>query len=321
MNIRFLSYASLFLVAAASAQTGSFVGPVTGYVFDGQTQALRPVLGVPGAATLGAPIGAAYSFTAAYVSPRQDSFFGVASNGSTHWFAIASGAFQETAINGLIASPERVVFSPTGTAAALSANGQVEFVTGLPASPTLAASIVLSGGDSGRGRRTAAALAISDDGSYLLVSLGGAIQLAGPSGLLHAVAQTGADAVMAFSPGSHNAAIAARGTGAILISDVPGAATQQPLANDGLAFNATTGIGFSADGSRVFVASASEQAVVTLDLAGNRSDLPCDCAPSELTPMGSAFRLNELTANPLWLLDAGAAGPRVVFVPALRAAQ
>jgi hypothetical protein len=151
--------------------------------------------------------------------------------------------------------------------------------------------------------------------------LNSGIQLASQNGVVRPVIQTGADAVMAFAPGGHDAAIAARGTGAILIKDVPGAAAQQPLAGDGPSFNAPVGIAFSGDGSHVFVASASQKSAMVFDLSGNRSDMTCSCSPAELTPMGSSFRLNELTADPLWLVDAGTSGPRVVFVPALRASQ
>jgi hypothetical protein len=305
----------------AGAQTGTFTGPVAGYVFDGGAHALRPVLGIPGAATVGAPIDAGYSFTAAYVAPRQDSFFGVAADGSTHWFAIAAGAVTESAIAGVMQSPERVVFSPSGTAAALYANGQAQIVTGLRGSPAAAGSISLSSTDARHGRRVAPALAVSDDGGYLLVALNGSIQLASQNGVVRPVIQTGADAVMAFAPGGHDAALAARGNGAILIRDVPGAATQQPLAADGPSFTTPVGIAFSADGSHVFVASASQKSAMAFDLSGNRADMACSCSPAELTPMGSSFRLNELTADPLWLVDAGASGPRVVFVPALRASQ
>jgi hypothetical protein len=135
------------------------------------------------------------------------------------------------------------------------------------------------------------------------------------------VIQTGSEAVVAFASGSHDAAIAAPGKGAILIRDVPGTAAETPLASDGPAFASPTGIGFSADGSHVFFASASARAVSAFDLSGNRTDMQCSCSPAELTPMGGSFRLTELASDPLWLLDAGATGPRVVFVPALKAAQ
>jgi hypothetical protein len=316
-------YLLLFAAFAglAGAQSGTFNGPVAGYVFDSGTHSLRPVLGIPGAATIGTPIDVGYSLTAAYVAPQQDSFFGIASDGSTHWFAIAAGAVTEKSIPGAMQTPERVVFSPSGTAAALYSNGQAQIITGLRGSPVVGGNLSLGSTDPRRGRRGAPAMAVSDDGSYLLAALSSGIQLAGQNGVVRPVIQTGADAVMAFAPGGHDAAIAARGTGAVLIKDVPGAATQQPLAGDGPSFNAPVGIAFSGDGSHVFVASASQKSAMAFDLSGNRSDMTCSCSPAELTPMGSSFRLNELTTDPLWLVDAGTSGPRVVFVPALQASK
>ncbi len=317
----FAVQAILTFASIASAQTGVLSGPVAGYVFDNGAQALRPVLGIMGASTLGAAIDAGYSFKAAYVAPRQDSFFGVATDGSTHWFTITAGAVSEKAIDGLIGSPERIVFSPSGTAAALYANGQAQIVSGLPGSPALAGTMALTETEPRRGRRTAPVMAVSDDGAYVLAALNGSIQLASQNGVVRSVVRTGPDAVIAFAPAGHDAAVAARGTGAMLIRDVPGAGAQQMLAGDGTLFNAPAGIAFSADGKKVFVASASQQAVAAFDLAGNRSDLSCACSPAELTPMGASLRLTELSSGPLWLVDAGPMGPRVVFVPAMTAAQ
>jgi hypothetical protein len=56
---------------------------------------------------------------------------------------------------------------------------------------------------------------------------------------------------------------------------------------------------------------------VAFDLAASsRSMIACDCTPTTLVPMGSLFRLSEFGPTPLWLFDAGAAAPRIVFVPA-----
>jgi hypothetical protein len=310
----------LLAAGAAAAQTGAFSGPVAGYVFDAAAQSLRPVLGIPGASTLGPAIDAGYSFSAAYVAPRQDSFIGIATDGSTHFFGIASGAISEKSVAGLAASPARVVFSPSGTAAALYVNGQAQILTGLPASPALSGSMTLTQPEPRPGRHLAPALALSDDGAYLLAARGGSIQLAGGNGVVRPVMQTGADAVFAFAPGGYDAAVAARGSGLLLIHDVPNGAAQQVLASDDASLTASVGIAFSGDGTRVFLASVS-QSVSAFDLSGNRSSFSCACAPAELTPMGAAFRLTELSAGPLWLLDAGAVSPRLVFVPALRAAQ
>jgi hypothetical protein len=56
---------------------------------------------------------------------------------------------------------------------------------------------------------------------------------------------------------------------------------------------------------------------VAFDLAASsRSMIACDCTPTTLVPMGSLFRLSEFGSAPMWLFDAGAASPRIVFVPA-----
>jgi hypothetical protein len=313
-------YLSILLALAgfAQAQQGSVAGPVAGFVFDRGAQALRPLPGIAGASTVGGAISSGYQLSAAYVAPRLDSVFGVAADGSTHYFTLSSATLTEVSIEGLLAQPERVAFSPSGTAAVLYSSGEAQMVTGLPGSPSLAGSLSLR-----QAARTIhpTSLAISDDGAYLLFAVGGAIQLASQSGGVRAVMSAGAGASVAFAPGGHNAAIAARGTGVMTISDVPGSAVQQTLAADDGSFEIVAGLGFSQDGTRVFVATAAAQPVIVLDLSGNRTGVACACSPTELTPMGNLFRLTELGAGPLWLADAGSSGPRTVFVPALVAAQ
>lgn len=319
-NMRIIGFMLLCAVSAL-AQSGSFSAPVTGYVLDRTSSSLRPVLGIPGAATVGAPLDLGYSFGAAYVAPQSDSFAGVAVDGSTHWFVKSSAGFVEKTIAGIMNAPGRVVFSPTGATAALYGSEQTQIVTGLPGAPVIAATIQLTTPSQAGQRHTAPVLAVTDDGQYLLAAANGSVQLAGANGTVRPVMQVGAVAAVAWAPGSHDALIAARGTGAVLIHDVPGSAIQQPLASGGQAFDTVSGAAFSADGSHVFIASASAKSVSVFDLSGNRNDLACSCAPSQLTGMGQSFRLTELTTDPLWLLDTGAAGPRVVFVPALQAAQ
>jgi hypothetical protein len=313
-------YTLILLAAAAFAQSqqGSVAGPVAGFVFDSGAQTLRPVRGIVGASTIGGPMTAGYQLTAAYVAPRQDSVFGVAADGSTHYFTLNSATLTEAAIDGLIAMPERVAFSPSGTAAVLYSNGQAQLVKGLPGAPTLAGTLQMR---QAAGQIHPDSLAVSDDGVYLLFSTGGSIQLASQSGGIRGVMTAGAGASVAFAPGGYDAAVAARGTGAVLITNVPGSAAQQTLAAGDASFQVIAGLGFSADGKRLFIASAAANSVVTLDLAGNRTDIPCTCTPTELTPMGNAFRLNEMSSGPLWLADNGSSAPRVVFVPAITAAN
>jgi hypothetical protein len=77
------------------------------------------------------------------------------------------------------------------------------------------------------------------------------------------------------------------------------------------------GVAFSQDSRKLYVASAAARGVVAFDLSANsRSSIACDCTPGTLAPMGNLYRLNDLGPAALWLLDTGAAGPRIVFVPA-----
>ena len=55
---------------------------------------------------------------------------------------------------------------------------------------------------------------------------------------------------------------------------------------------------------------------MTVDVAsGAGTSLTCDCMPTRLIPMGSLLRLNELSTEPLWLLDT-TSGRGLIFVPA-----
>lgn len=306
-------------LAAASvcAQQSRVAGPASGFVFDGAAHVLRPIRGIPGASLIGDPVDFGFDLTAAYVSPRQDSAVVAAADGSLHLFRLNSGTMAERSWNGLSA-PERVVFSPSGTAAALYAAGRVQIVTGLPDAPAPVGTVDLGGGaPSGAG-----SLALSDDGAFVLLAAGGSIRLLGTSGVNRGLMDAGAGALVAFAPGGYDAAVAdSTGAGLVLFRDLAGAAERRLLAapDDGIASPA--GLAFSADGSKLFLASSAARSVAAFDLAaGTRGAIACDCSPAALVPMSNLYRLNELGPAPLWLLDAGAAEPRIVFVPAMKAA-
>src|SRR5581483_4409199 len=142
-------------------------------VFDGTARALRPILGLPGASLLGNPVGFGFDATAAFIAPRQDAAFAVSSDGSFHLFRLDAGNVTEQSFNGIGSTPDRVVFSPSGTAAALYAGGSIAVVKGLPASPVIAGGVDLSPGTN------LDSLAVSDDGAVLLVSAGNAVRLYG----------------------------------------------------------------------------------------------------------------------------------------------
>jgi hypothetical protein len=296
-------------ICSLYGQAGKLGAPSTGFVFDQSTHALRQIQGIPGAALVGTPVDFGLSVTAAWVAPRLDSAFVLAADGQTHLFRLSSDAPAERAVDSL-GAPSNVVFSPSGTAAALYSPGSVQVIKGLPDSPAAAPAIRLRANPRSR-RQLPETLAISDDGAYILYSSGGPIELIAVAGNTRQVMESGDGAVAAFAPAGHDAAIV-NSAKLILYQDIAGAATERSFA--GIA--APSALAFSPDSQKLLVASATGHAVTAVLVAtGDASSLTCDCAPSALVPMGAVFRLNELGSGPLWLLDPSS-DRGLVFVPA-----
>jgi len=330
MTTRLFRMFGLALAAGSmlTAQQGSLSGPVAGFIYDSSGRALRPIQGVPGASLIGDPINLGLDLTAAYVSPRQDSAFVVSADGALHFFRLNSAGPVEASLSGISFVPQRVVFSPSGTAAALFTPGKAQVFQGLPSAPALAGSITLPGSAglqsspaaTSRSRQrnpSAADFALSDDGVYLLGVSGGSVRLLSVNGQNRSLVPAGAGSLVAFAPGGHDAAVLDPAAGLLLIRDAAGAASVQTMAQPDESLASAAGIGFSQDGAKLYVASSAARGVVIFNLsASSRSTASCSCTPSTLVPMGSLFRLNEFSSGPLWLLDTGTAGPRIIFVPA-----
>jgi DNA-binding beta-propeller fold protein YncE len=297
-------------LAASSlyGQPGKIARPSMGFVFDQSAHALRRIEGIPGASLVGAPVEFGFAVSAAYVAPRQDSVFVLAGDGPARLFRLTADTPLELAVDSL-GRPLGVVYSPSGSAAALYWAGSVRVIKGLPDAPIVAATVSLRANQRSR-RPLPFTLAVSDDGAYLLYSASGPMELIGVAGNSRQATDASSGALAAFAPGGHDAAVVHTDK-LTLFQDIAGSATERSF--PGIA--APAALAFSPDGQKLFVASATGRAVTTIQVAtGERSALACDCAPSTLIPMGSLFRLNELGAEPLWLLDT-ASDRGLVFVP------
>jgi len=307
----------VFLPAMAiHGQQGRVSGPVAGYVFDGT--ALRPIAGVPGGATLGGALSLGLAASAAVVSPQLDSAIVTAKDGPVHLFRLSGNSATEVAWNGAPSWPGRVVYSPSGTAAAIYASRRVQVVSGLPNSPVLAFGAELSPMPEMLTRQTIPAapqaMAVSDDAAYLLVASEGRLRLLGASGSSSVVFEGGRGISVAFAPGSHTAAVlSGAGPWLDVFPDVSAAPTKR-IAAPGLAEPA--GLAFSADGKLILAATRAGKSVTNFDLAGDVTALDCACTPTGVTRMGNLFRLTDAGSGPVWLVDTGANPARIVFVPA-----
>src|SRR5947209_2943880 len=202
--------AGLLVAGFAQAQQGQIDGPISGYVFDKPARALKPVLGIPGASVLGNPVQFNFPIAAAYVAPHQDAAIVLGADRVVHVFKLNAGAASEVAVNGISLTPDSVAFSPSGTAAALNAGGRVQLVTGLPDSPAPAGTVDARGSQEGalsvrpHPHRSMAAevMAVSDDGTILLVASDGLVRSLPSSGGGSTVLESAGAALVAFAPGS-----------------------------------------------------------------------------------------------------------------------
>jgi hypothetical protein len=295
---------------AKSVQT-----PVLGFVFDSQAHQIRPLLGVPGAAVLGAPLDAGIEIAGAALSPRQD--YALVLSGENPGVQLLEfqpeGLSRRTIASAV--TPERMYLSPSGSAAALyrASTGTVQVIAGLPDSPVLAREVGVTASG-----QTPTAIALSDDGRVLIAGIDDnqAVLVIGADGSTASIPLGYRVQALAFRPHTQDAAAAA-GDVVFLLPDVT--RIPQPIrvagAEEGI--SGPTAVAFSNDGQRLFAANAGTGTVTASDLtAGNTAALACDCTLAGLGRLRGAavFRLTEMP-DPLLLFDGTANQPRILFVP------
>ncbi|MCC7175512.1 MAG: hypothetical protein IT159_09980 [Bryobacterales bacterium] len=318
--VRIMSCAALISAAAlgAAAQDAAPVsGPVVGFVFD-RAAGIRPVLGVPGAATLGRPVLSRMGFETVVFPPAEDYALALTVRGRRAVLLRelnASGGLTELP---LAWGAARLAISPGGGAAAFfyPETNAVAVLGGLPDAPSVSWSIELPQPDGGAG-----ALAVNDAGDAVLFAASGGetpvwllTSDAGPRVLTSVTSRPS----LAFLPGSPDALVADGGTGLVtLVRDPKGEAVLAPIGGPAEGVTRPVGVAAAPDKRSVLVANAEPAGILSLSLEGGEPQtLSCDCVVSglERLPGGAAFRVTGAESDLLWLLDAGGP-PRLVFVP------
>ena len=144
-------------------------GPVIGLV-DDETAGIRPILGIPGAATLGPALLARTGLASVALAPDHDYVLAILTEGRQVVIVSNLSTAPNAAVLDVPADPSRIVFSPSGDAAALfyADTARVAAITGLPGSPAISWTLDLAGMQGGL-----TALAISDGGGAVLVAASG----------------------------------------------------------------------------------------------------------------------------------------------------
>jgi len=306
--------------AAPGALLSRQVGrPLLGLAPDAPAGALRLIWGIPGSAVIGDSIFTVAPLALPAISPQQDFVLALdTGSGDVVLVRNLAGTAAIRRVPEALSVPDQIVLSSRGRTAAVysSDRRRLQFLTGLPAAPTVDWEIDLPG------RPTPSALAVSDDGRTAVLGFAG-----GGIGWVTVLAE--ATERFSFAAGQPSAAaFLHRRPDAVLtdrlykrvylIEDAAGAARVRTLADERDGISDPIAVAISGDDSRVFVANAATGTIAIIDLRGGPpTAIPCGCVPAGLHRLrgNEVFRLTDPVPGPLWVLDAGAAAPRIVSVP------
>jgi len=293
------------LTVVACAQV---TGPIMGYLPDGGT--LRTMSGIPPAGSVGTAITPRGAFSRIEVSPDQTQALGIAADtGALMLYTIGSGA--SVAVQGVASAPDRIVFSPSGTAAGLWNSSTRHFqllnsVSATPAIHDIDFSFTLSDPTS---------VAVSDDGQWMAAAWPFSLYAVGPSGYVILLPVSGAAEAVCFFHGRNDVA-AITANQVILVTDIAGAVAPNviwskpddpPPADPATTPPVQVAVGLATSFDNRYLSVAGNLgALSTFDLAAGTSvGLNCVCSPASLYGMGgSLFRLTRLVDGVVKVFDA-----------------
>ena len=320
--------------------------PVLGFVTDG-AGGLRPLIGIAGSASVGAPLNLGFEIVGAAIPPDHDYILAMTRDGNWprllhvrgNTIAVQSNVSffnnleaQQDECIGLdslerkhsgctrrapasVPRIDRIALSPTGSAAAFfsQTQGRIYAYGNLAQSPVLLSTFEL-------GRSSSVKLAISDDGRTVIVGISdgdpSAVFLVTPQQAPRLIASLSHLAAIQFLRHSGDAIIADDVENRIYeLSD--GQVYSIAASEDGIA--APVGVAVSNNNRKVFVGNSQSSSVTTIGLDGTGiTSTPCQCALTafESTSADSVFRLTDFSGGPVLLFDGKAATPRMLFVRA-----
>lgn len=327
------AFALSLLATVSWGQSGNLSGPLLGLAFDPTAQLLRPLWGIPGAATQGQPLDLGAKVTTAAVSSEPGvALAGLADADRLVLVRLAAGELTLTGVDGTYSNPRRVVYSPNGRmATALYEDPPVIQVIDFSADPVAISRTI----DTTPIGATVVSLAVSDAGTVAV----GTVPAEGDADSRPTVLFWANDSAnpLAFDNWIYPAALAFSAQGRLVVADreartisiirdPEGVKERTVLASADQGIREPLGLRFASNDRRLLVANGGDHSIIVIDLdreAPAATVLECACAPTMVEPLNGplVFRLSNASDGPLWMLEIDPAEPRVLFVPPARSAQ
>jgi hypothetical protein len=277
---------------------------------------------MPGASALGGPIPLPERITALELAPGQQ--YGLAQVGDdsqTNIFPIdAFGTLGDAVpIVGALTGPDRIEFSPAGSAAAIysSKRQRIQVLGYLPRSPQVLREFDASGlGAPVHG------FAISDDGQAILIGTSGPddglLALVTADNQVNVIGRDGDFAIIQFFANSHDVVVADRKWNRVfLLEDVTGISTQRVIATEAEGLKTPSDVRTSAIGRRVFVSDQGVGGILDLDVdSGVAAWISCSFFPTRFRTLRqeSSLLVSDFHSGNFWIFDI-ARTDQLSFVP------
>ncbi|MBI4907753.1 MAG: hypothetical protein HY820_29285 [Acidobacteria bacterium] len=308
----FAAIASVPIVSVPimSAQ-GPIRGPMLGWVWDARQQSIRPILGITGSSVLGKSADLGFVVKAAAISGGKEFAFVLGGDEKAPYFVDLRDVTPAVKLLEEIPSGAKsLTLSPKGGSGALwfEETNKLLLLTGLGTESIVRQELDLTN------EGAPAAIAVSDDGTLVLVSYPDvpALIAIDRDGNRTRLPQETAVRAMTFLEDSHDAVYSTT-EGVLLAKEIP-AVTEVSNVAEGDSYGPVALL----DARRVLMINTTTAAVteVNVETAETRS-AECPCTPTGLNRMinGGIFRLNEVSGDPLWLVEVSDSGLRTVFVP------
>jgi hypothetical protein len=293
--------------AAEKPSAPRTAGPTVGFIYDASASAILPIRGIPGAAFLDDAIDPGFTLALAAVSPAADAALAVSAEDSTVWLIRFRGKLPATVAAGAMTSPDRIFFSPAGSAALLysASAARLQVLTGMPVAPAVQ-DLSPDG---------AVPMAVADDGSAVLSAGSGGVEIRFTDGSAAPPSLAVSVGAANFRRGTHDA-VAATGEGAVYLYADAAKQWSEIRAGDATIQN-PVGAQLSADGTMAYVAGSGGTILAIQTATGEANAIVCNCTPRGLRALnaGSIYQLTDAADVLLWLFDASQATPRLWFVP------
>jgi hypothetical protein len=327
MHMKFFT-CFLALSPLAFGQNSAIAGPTSGYVFDAGAGAVRRIQGILGASYISGAVATGRPQSLAAVSSANS--LAATFDGAWHLTWFETGV--TTALPVDIPYPAEPAFSASGTAVAFVAphSAEVQIVTGL--SPTTGQNMQLGTLDLSPFGTAIKTFAVADDGTIIAATVREPVSRGRGKQVVRDVQ------IVFASPNSAPLSVAVlrslnslyiSGDGSIALATDPVDKTVWRITSAGGTFSvdsvakASSGVAdpvgavLDASGGTVWIANADSHSVLSVPLNGAApTSLSCGCVPTGLSVLSNGvFKLTDLGAGPLWVVETGLPAPQLMFVP------